>query len=827
MSAPLSTPPRLIGRDQERAEVIRRVLGGARLTTVEGPAGVGKTRLAQAVLGAVRTHFPDGVFEVDLAPLTTVSQVAPAVLSALGLRDLGPRPPEDSVLDHLEGRRMLLLLDNHEHLPELRHTVQKWLEGCPDLTLLTTGREALHLPFERTLRLAPFPLPELGATLEALRDNPALRLLLERSNLILSVDNAPELTELVRRLDGLPLALELAAARLDVFEPHILLTRLKAHLPLPPFPGSSQSSRHRSLEAALNWSFELLTEAEQNLFCALGVFAGSASLEAVAQVAQMAINDPLDALLELRDKNLLQTSGGGSRFGLLETLREFAWREAKRLGSLETLRQRHADFYLKFARHEAVQLRGSDQASGIERLEQELLELRLALHFGWERLESTPLALELAATLGPFWFGAHPREGLRWLEQILARSRPRPDRETEHARALDASANLARLLGDLDTALRDAEAALELARRIHQDPLEATVQRNLGVTLRLRGQLEEAETAFTRAYQLNLESDPLTALRDLNGVAITAALRGDALRAVALLEQGLKEAQLSRNRWLIALCLTNLGRVRMDLGEWTVAQALLKQGLGAARALGDRPLLLSALEALGWVRLEQGEFDAAQAFLEELLEEAVTGGDPWNQATAAQRLGMLALRRGQFEESLIWLRRSLDESVALGWTLRAITCLEGAAVLAARWQQWEAVIRFGVTALDARAELVVPASSATQHEQDQVMLEAQGHLDQAASTRVLGLKRLEMQHWSAALARLTPPRAGGGRPTLSPREFEVLHLIAAGKTNKGIARVLGISEHTARFHVTGMLNKLGAQTRAQAVSKASALGLLT
>ena len=280
MNALLSTTLSFMGRDEELAALTRGLLEGVRLTTVEGPAGVGKTRLAQTVLAQVRPHFPDGAFEVDLAPLTALSQVAPAMLGALGLRDLGPKSPEDSLLDHLESHHLLLLLDNHEHLPELCHRVQAWLECCPGLSLLATGREALHLPLEQAFRLAPLPLPETGAPLEALRGNSALCLLLARSKLTLSADNAPVLTELVRRLDGLPLALELAAARLDVFEPQTLLARLKAHLPLPPVSNPVRSPRHRSLEAAIAWSVNALDAQHRAALEQLSVFSGGWSLEA-------------------------------------------------------------------------------------------------------------------------------------------------------------------------------------------------------------------------------------------------------------------------------------------------------------------------------------------------------------------------------------------------------------------------------------------------------------------------------------------------------------------------------------------------------------------
>ncbi len=398
-------PTPLIDRAGE-AEVIRQCLGdeGARLLTLTGPAGVGKTRLALAAAAQVADRFPDGVTLVDLARIRDSQLVLSTMARALGLTDAGPSPLPQRLQAHLCERATLLLLDNFEQVLPAAAQLADLLAACPRLTLLVTSRIPLQLRWERTLRVPPLPVPNLGAALpppDELAQVPSVALFVERAqahraDFVLTAAQAPLVAQLVAQLDGLPLALELAAARLDALSLPQIARRLEDRLRLLRWEAPDLPERQRSLEAALDWSYDLLGDDEQRLFRGLGVFMCRVSLDAIAAVGASAGNEgggadeerALDGMTSLAEKSLVLPGRQDEDdddpepvFSMLETVREYAREQLTRLGELPDARARHAHYFLALAERADPQLRGRDQHAWYLRLEREHDNLQAALRW--------------------------------------------------------------------------------------------------------------------------------------------------------------------------------------------------------------------------------------------------------------------------------------------------------------------------------------------------------------------------------------------------------------------------------------------------------------
>ena len=464
-------PTPLIGRTAELATIHRRLSDqGARLLTLTGPAGVGKTRLALAAAAQLADRFADGVALVDLAPVRDPSLVLPAIARTLGLTDTGQPPLPERLRDVLRERAALLVLDNFEQVLPAGVALADLLASCPGLCLLVTSRVPLQLRWEQTLRVPPLAVPDLQAALpspDALAQIPSVALFVERArarraDFILSERTAALVAELVVQLDGLPLALELAAARLDALPLSTIARRLEDRLHLLALEASDLPERQRSLEAAISWSYDLLSEPEQRLFRCLGVFVGQVALDAITVVvgivaaheggqraAGAASADEerrtLERLAALAEKSLVlpmrrddeEEDDPEPAFGMLETVREYARERLTQHGELAAAQRAHAHYFLTLAERADPLLRGRDQRAWFVRLEREQDNLRAALR--WLLDQDDPVereaGLRLAGSLGWFWFmhGYHA-EGVRWLGEALT-----------HA-AADASAARTRVL---------------------------------------------------------------------------------------------------------------------------------------------------------------------------------------------------------------------------------------------------------------------------------------------------------------------------------------------------------------------------------------------
>ncbi|HEX8916880.1 MAG TPA: AAA family ATPase, partial [Chloroflexota bacterium] len=428
-------PSLFLGRTQE-LELIRQLLGSgtARLLTLTGPAGVGKTRLAREAGTQFSDVFPDGIWFVDLTTIRDPAEVPAVMAERLGLPDTGSAPLLEQISAYLRGRETLLILDNFEQVLPAAPLLDTLLVLATGLKLLVTSRELLHLRAEQTLPVPPFALPDPAhlPPLKDLAEVPAVALFLQRARMInpgfrLTDENARSVAELCVRLDGLPLAIELAAARTQLLSPQMMLERLEQRLSLLHWEAQDLPERQHTLRAAIAWSYHLLTDDEQILFRCLGTFVGGFTLEAAETVLSdgrdrgLAV---LDGLASLVDKSLIlgeDDGAGGHRFRLLESVREFALERVTSCDEGEVVGRAHARYFLEMAERAAPELIGPAQREWFLRLEQEHENLRAALEWLWDHGENE-LALRLAGALGYFWdVRGYLREGQKALEKALAR----------------------------------------------------------------------------------------------------------------------------------------------------------------------------------------------------------------------------------------------------------------------------------------------------------------------------------------------------------------------------------------------------------------------
>ncbi len=401
-----------LGREREIGEV-QAALESARLLTLTGPGGTGKTRLSLEVAARSLDRYPGGVYFVELSPIAEAELVATAIGQALGLPDAGGRSATDRIVDHIGSRRVLLVLDNFEQVTDGAPVVAELLTRIPAIAVLTTSRAPLHVSGEREYPVPPLSLPDLAHLPEsgALSQYEAVRLFIERAQAVrpdfdVTNENAPSVAEICVRLDGLPLAIELAAARIRILSPQAMLARLEHRLSLLSSGLRDLPERQQTLRGAIAWSHDMLDETDRSLFACLSVFAGSAGFEAIERVCGTEIGgDPLDALGSLVDKSLVrQAEGldGEPRFGMLETIREFAQEQAAERGRLEALRDRHAELFKEMAEAASRELMGSSKAAWLNRLDQDHDNLRTA-HMWFVERGHVEAALHMAFVMWRFW----------------------------------------------------------------------------------------------------------------------------------------------------------------------------------------------------------------------------------------------------------------------------------------------------------------------------------------------------------------------------------------------------------------------------------------
>jgi predicted ATPase/class 3 adenylate cyclase len=502
-AVPNNLPTRLttfLGRSREIGE-ISALLAESRLLTLTGPGGTGKTRLSLEVAGRSLAAFPDGVFFVELAPISEPDLVPATIGQALGLPERGGRSSVDRLIDHIGERRMLLVLDNFEQVTDAAPSVNALLAACPNLAVMASSRSILHVSGEQEYPVPPLGLPDPAhlPPLTQLSQFEAVALFIERARSVkpdfdVTNENAPAVAEICVRLDGLPLAIELAAARIRIFTPESMLSRLENRLGLLAGGARDLPERQQTLRGAIAWSHDMLEEADRSLFACLSVFVGGAGLEPIEQVCGAGVGgDVLNALGSLVEKSLVRQSegiGGEPRFGMLETIREFALEQSTARGGREDLRRRHAELFATLADGWAGRVMAADKGATLDRVEQDHDNLRAAIAWAIET-GAADTAMRLGSALWRFWqMRGYLQEGLERLEQTLALPQSH-EHPALRADELSAAAGVAYWLGESDHARELYQQEIDARKALGDRRGLAEALYGISFTWSVRGLLEE------------------------------------------------------------------------------------------------------------------------------------------------------------------------------------------------------------------------------------------------------------------------------------------------------------------------------------------------
>ena len=795
---PLSS---FVGREREASE-IRRLLVAAsypsnpdspspRLLTLTGTAGVGKTRLALQVATAAQAAFAQGACFVPLADVLDPNRVLPAIGSRLSLKESGNRPMAARLRRFLQHKQLLLVIDNFEQIVTAAPQLEEILAGCPRLVMLVTSREILHLPAEREFRVRPLPLPSLRHLpgVESLARYAGVALFVERAQAAnpafrLTAENAPAVARICHDLEGLPLAIELAAARVKMLSVSQIAARLNDRFTLLVRTGSSAGEqRHRTLRAALDWSYDLLSPQEQALFRHLAVFAGGFTLESAEAVH--AQGPSLDPLSQLVDKSLAQVEPGDgteeeTRYSLLETIREYACEKLEGAGEAEAAGQRHMTFFVRLAEEAEPQLKGAAQIAWAARLEREQDNLWAAASWSRSHEADAAGACRLAGAMAWFWrmLRGNPSEWRGWCEEILV-ARRGLDHSTVRARALLGVGTVALLQGDFQTARALAEESVGLWDELRDQPGLAHALNLLALVQHAHNLNEEAKVLYERSLAIRREiGDGWGMAQTLNNLATLAETRGDLVGAAACYRESLAHARASGDRRLIGLILIGLASVTAKQGDCQAAGKLYAESLATAQEMGDKWLAPQSLDGLAKV-------------IASLAGETPRGVF---QVERAVRLWGAADGLREAAGTTIWPGDRAEYDVLLA----AARSRLGEAVFGTHWAQGHA-LTIDEAAAHALREAAAPCDP---------NLGLETEPGQGPSIRLSARQQIKEQF--------------GG---LTPREREVAALIARGKSNRAIAEALVLTERTVTTHVSNILGKLELSSRTQIAAWAIEKGL--
>jgi len=801
-------PNSFVGRERDLAE-LARLLSDVRALTLCGPGGIGKTRLAVRLACDIVPGFPDGAWLVELADTEDAALVLRRVAAALGVREEPDRPLAETLTEALRPRLLLLILDTCEHVVDAcAALVQQLLAGCPGLRVIATSREPLRVRGETVWRVPPLALPPAADRLPAaeLARQEAIRLFADRAAAVrpgftLNAGNSDAVVRLCRTLDGMPLAIELAAARVGALSAEQIAARLGDRFQLLASGDRTAPARQQTLRAAVDWSFELLTEPEQVLLRRLSVFSGW-NLEMAEQVCageDIPPDQVLDLLAALIDKSLVTLDaevGGHARYRLLDTIKEYASGRLAASGEELATRLRHRDYLLRVGEIIVAQafVRGDPpwpvRVALYQRVAVDRPNYRAALITSLEHHDAEQ-GLRLCAALRSPWITyGDVTEGVIWFDRFL-----RLDGEVPaeiRARALIMRGELAFELQDYAATAECAQAGLDLARE-HETPGAAGALRLLAVVALRAGRFDDALDLADRAVQAARED-----AEDWDeGLSLS-------VRAAIIARQGrLREAQRAfedalavlrdNNGWGVAQTLYGFGGLARARGDHEAALGHFRDALALYREIDARPEIARCLAGIGWVALSQGDLDLAQSSLTESLQLSLATGQRLAVARGLEAFAVLAAARADLARAARLQGAALTLQETVGHVPSPL-----------------ARSRLGSLVEAARRELGAPAA-------DGLLAEGAGlTADEAVRLATgSGVGELGGTVRPAVPLQAAPPLSSGPPSTLTAREREIAALIARGLSNRGIADELVISPATAARHVANIFTKLGFTSRAQ------------
>jgi predicted ATPase len=710
-----------IGREKE-IERIQYRLAEHRLVTLTGTGGIGKTRLSQRVADQLLDKYANGVWLVEFAPLNDPMLVPQSVATVLGIQQAADHSGlVEAIIDFLHAKTILLILDNCEHLLDAcAGLADKLLKSCPNLKILATSRQALGIVGEALYQVPSLTSPEVHSisAIETLDDYESIRLFNERAQLVqmdfaLTKVNASSVTQICSRLDGIPLAIELAAVRIQTLSVEQIADQLDQCFLILTGGGRTALPKHQTLQASIDWSWHLLRDVEQILLRRLSVFAGgwmSEAAEAVCMGDGLEADAVLDLMTQLVNKSLVireSEPGHEARYHVLQTIRQYASERLLEAGEVERLRNRHLDFFLRWAEQVEPELQGPQQIEWLSQIEAELDNLRAALEWGSLQAEGGEESLRLASALLAFWRQrGYVREGRGWLATSLA-SQTAPSAGAARAKALHAAGYLARWQGDLTTARVVLEESVGLWRALGSADHAGLAQAlaTLAEVFRAMGNPATARSIVSEAITLFREQDDRWGLAfALSNLGLAIRDQDDFALARSVINEGVTLWRGLGDPWGLLVATRNLGLVAMRQGDYEGALRHFTDCLAMARTLGDEEQMAEALVHLGAATLNVGNRVQARLFIEECFNLVRESGAKSNLAICFYHFGYLAQVEGDNQQAKSFFEQELALARTTGpiW-LGAQALLGLAGVAAANGQAWRAARLLGASEARARA----------------------------------------------------------------------------------------------------------------------------